>query len=53
MNIKSKCVEESWDDMSDASYIKALDKFKDVDGRRMFMKTSCTTRRRSWLKSLE
>jgi hypothetical protein len=41
---------EKLDDLSDASYIKALNKFKDADRRRMFMKMSFT---RSWLKSLE
>jgi hypothetical protein len=41
---------EKLDDMSGASYIKALNKFKDTNRRRMFMKMLFT---RSWLKSLE
>jgi hypothetical protein len=41
---------EKLNDLSGASYIKALDKFKDADRRRMFMKMLFT---RSWLKSLE
>jgi hypothetical protein len=42
---------KSLDDVSN-TYIEALEKFKDMDLRRMFVKTSFI-RRKSWLKSLE
>ncbi|KAJ6752836.1 hypothetical protein OIU74_027632 [Salix koriyanagi] len=43
---------ENLDDVSDTSYIKALEKFKDPDWRIMFVKMSLM-RKKSWLKSLE
>jgi hypothetical protein len=43
---------ENLDDVSDTSYIKALEKFKDPDWRIMFVKMSLV-RKKSWLKSLE
>jgi len=43
---------ENFDDVSNASYITALEKFKDPNQRKMFVKMSFI-RRKIWHKSLE
>ena len=42
---------EAMENVSDVAYIKALEKFKDVDWRKMFMRMS-NDRKRAWLNSL-